>query len=298
MYTPFFFLFLLAISLPTYAHEGLHVQIDKMSEKINNNKDSFELRLDRARLYRLDGHLEKAYADIVFLTSKSYDVPALWLERGYILSEQKAYPKAILDFEQYVSVYPNSPKVFSKLALLYDLTGQKQQACTYHEKSLALFKSTDAYISAGQCYQSLQQHQHAKAIFEQGLQELGLVPSLTKPLLALYEDTKAFNKALDLTEKIIQTYPISTAWQIKRAVYLEKTGQSGQAQLTLEHALQQANKALEKRDTIRARIDRANVLLELGRQAEATSFLQHTLKTFPQNLEVQTRLKQIESSSP
>ena len=136
-------------------------------------------------------------------TNVSYEV------RGLILRDKKEYDRAILNFENAITKYPNSISDWYQLAWCNGAKGNHELALEYYKKSLQLSDNFDEYSSYAIGYE-LEKLDRKKEARDWHKQELSKYPQFTKILTSLgylSRDLGEPDESIQYWDKILKITP-------------------------------------------------------------------------------------------
>lgn len=209
-----------------YSHRGyaLYYEFQEYEKAIADFSQYISLKPDDTWGYRMRGlahyqltHPEEALADFDYILQKLSPAYAdIWVDRGNVWYEEKAYEKAISDYEQALVHEPNHYHASRNLGLAYRELKNPEKALQYFSRAIEIDpQSVDALNDRGNLFQSLKRHDEAitdyKRAIEVNASEVALLLNLSVSYFelrdwenVLHYSTQAIAVAPDLPEPYIQ----------------------------------------------------------------------------------------------
>ena len=296
----FTFLFA-ALATPTFAHPGLHHEIERLTKLIQKDPTRTDLLLARAQTYRLDKQYAKAIEDLDRAATLNADASQLALERGLSLSGLGRDDAAVLELTKHLAGSRPMANGYAERAAIRERRRQAAEAIDDWTAAIALVPKVDWYLARGRLQESLDRIDDAANGFREGLSRCtGAVP-IRLELLRLEASRGNYEAAISLIDDVLPRAAVKTDWYLRRADVQTAAGKFDAACEDRRIALDEADRAVARRPTAQRLITRAKVLIALDNSTKAAADLKAALQKSPSLAEAEQLLRQIErkdDSSP
>ena len=250
-------LFFICLSDMAWSHGDLHQRILDVTNRIEKNPRDFELYRERGELYLKHQDHRNAIKDLSKCIRR--EGPTDRLNYGLALAYygMSRYQKTIRLLEDLLKESAD-PKVFRLLARASQASGREQMSVIYFRKVIdhTIRPRPENYLELADAVAALQDRPLRISVLLEGIQRLGLIPSLTGPLLDIYMRMGAYDQAIALQTKIVNH-------SFRKEFALVKRAEMYCIQLKYDRAsddLKQASTALQGRPK-HARLRSVNVAL-------------------------------------
>ena len=284
-----------ALGLPTgglFAHDGVHVDVDRVNKQIEISNDPGPLYLIRAKLCRKHGRPDLALQDLNWARGLGIDPEEELLERALCLRDSGKEQKALKMLDQVVGL---SGKLLvealderSDLRLrLGKIDGAIVDLVRVHSLEPDLAKT----LRLGDLYERRDAHGLAAAIYRQGM-DAGIDSSLLV-IARIRSETASggYDIAMKLVDGKLLEASLKAPWYQRRAEIYRAKGEESRAVSDLEKALEELDGIFKRRPVPIHQVTRARVLRLLGRTDEARKQLQDVLKRSPGYASAQRELE-------
>jgi len=285
---------LIIFSLPIKAHDA---DIVELSNRIASEPDRDGLLLERAQLYRLNGQLGSAMADLDALRAAGPDDPKVSMERALTLSALGRDAAAETILNNLIDGQTGELRwaALSERAVIRGRNNELSLAIEDLNEVIGVQPALQLYLTRGSFQERLGDLTAAAAGYRAGLAKLGVNTLVLKERLIAVEIARGnYAAALDLVEDEIARVPVKTPWLLRRAELLDLMGWPQQAEVTRREALDEANRVLARRSTAINRLARAKAYIALDKNDDANCDLQLIVEQAPQLKEAQDLLADVQ----
>ncbi len=278
------------------SHPGSDHEIEEISQALVLEPDRIDLRIERGRLYRLNGNFNEALNDFDYAKQLSPENKEVALGRAYTLSalgrdvEAEMELDRVLDQELDRSMVP----ALAERGNIRARTGRPELAIEDFTMAANLQPSVELFLARGQVHENLENFKAAASDYREGLLRVGDNVLLKKAHIRVAMIQKHYAEALQLVDEELSKASVKTPWYLQRAEILTRMGRANEAQQTREQALAETNLALGKRPTAIHRVSRAKVYMAMGRLEEAKRDLQLAVQIAPHYAEAGELLASLE----
>jgi protein O-GlcNAc transferase len=231
--------------------------------------------LDLANALRVAGQPESALAGYDRAIEIKRDLVAAHFNKAVVLQELQRHEEALRSYERALELQPGFViALYNRAVLLAALQRPRESLAAYDRCLEATPNHVEALSNRGVLLLELDRAEEALASFDRALQ---LAPQLTKALNNrgnALQSLRRFQEAVASFDRAIAIEPQFFEARRNRAGALRKLGLSQAALASLDAALQ-------IRTEPRALLDRAEILVDLERHAEAIACLTQVLELAP-----------------
>ena len=280
----FIVLILLSVAMPPvlWGHEGVHVDIDRITAEIAKSSAPGSLYLLRARLCRVHGRPDLAVGDLEKARGHGVDLREEMLERAGCLADLNRPRAALVILDRMITRFLKpSPRAFSQRARLRVAVGERDGAIIDLARALSLTPDLELYLLRGRLLEERGAPGLAASCYRQGLEALGGSVLLVQALISAEVARGGHDEALRIIDEELADAVVATPWLLRRSEVLRSSGREEEAQRTLRRALKEANRVIARRSVPVHRVTRARILRALGDLAAARRDLEIALETAP-----------------
>jgi len=266
----------------SWAHEGLHHDIERETQRLDENPSDVEALLRRAHYYRLDAQPQNALDDLQRATRLAPEDARLHFEKGFVLAALGRDAEAEAELSAFIAQSEGSAAAYEERARVRARTGRPELAIDDFDAAIALAPTIDLYLERGELLEGRARYADAAEGYRDGLARLGDSPLLQRALVAALIAAGRFDEALRAIDDALEAGVLATQWLLERATVLEHMGRSEEAREARLRALSKANASLHRHPTSTNLVARAEVHLALGDAAAAQRDLEQALRNSPQ----------------
>ncbi len=271
-------------SLPTYAHEGVNIEIAALGIKIQKEPQNVALYLERAALLRRERQFAGALADLATAQKLAPDRREITLEKGLTLAGMGQTKEA----ETLLSAYLDSglPSVSASLARgkIREQAKRYAEARADYAAAVTLSPTPDSFLARGRMDEALSHWDDAATGYEEGLRVLSGAVVLRLALIRVEHKRGHYDRAITLVDEILPQLSFKAEWLLLRAEQHAAAARPEKARKDREDALRETDERLARRPTDLVRILRVKALEALGRNKEALQEIEMIVQHAP-NLE-------------
>jgi len=238
------FIWLVAIcvglSLPVYAHEGLHEQIAAITAKIKRDPKNASLYLQRGELHRLHRDWMRAAADYDRAEHLQPGLQIVDLARGKMLFDSGKLQRAKLTLDRFLSRQPGHYEGLITRARLLAKLGARMDAAKDFSQALSLssVSEPELYLERANVLGADEQRiDEALRGLEEGISKLGPVVTLQLAAIDLELRRKNFDGALVRLDQIAAQSQRKESWLVRRGEILKLAGRDEEARAAFNAAL-------------------------------------------------------------
>ncbi|MAJ27914.1 hypothetical protein CBD41_00745 [bacterium TMED181] len=273
----------LLVSTPDlFAHDGVHVDVDRINKQIESSDDPGPLYLIRAKLCRKHGRPDLGLQDLNWARGCGVDPEAEMLERAMCLRDSGKESAALELLDQLVQRSGNLlTEVLDERSNLRLRLGQIDGAIIDLVRVHALEPDLAKTLRLGDLYERRGAHSHAATVYRQGMKS-GLDSSLLV-IARIRSETASggFDIAMKLVDERLLEASLKAPWYQRRAVIHRARGDEAKAIADLKKALKELDGIFKRRPVPIHQVTRARILRLLGRTEEARQQLEEVLRKSP-----------------
>jgi tetratricopeptide (TPR) repeat protein len=287
-----------AIVLAGFAFSSRTIAADEAAELtalLAKEPNRVDLLKQRAALLRSEGRTTESLADLDRARQLAPSDHKVKLQRALTLSALRRDSEAEAELDSLVNTESDVVRAtaLAERGQIRARTGRTDEAITDLTAAIGIRPSLELYLARGRLHESTGQAAAAAAGYREAISRLGPVPALTQALLRVQTGQGHYQSALSVVDQQLARTPMKTTLLLRRAEILAGSGQQAQAQTELAKALEESNRALQKRITGLNLLSRAKVLMAMGRFEEARSDLENCLSLAPMFAECAQLLNQL-----
>ncbi|MEW5848713.1 MAG: hypothetical protein AB2A00_07855 [Myxococcota bacterium] len=266
---------------PLHAHQGLAADIARVSARLWQDPADVSALVERAVLYRRQGELALALADLHWAATFAPDDVAVVQERGLVLARMGDHVAALRDLER-VALRDDVPKdVRVALATIHEAQGHLVEAWVQYDEALRVHPDPELFLARGRIDEQLRRWEVAASGYREGLSALDGAVVLRLALLRVLKVTCGHQEAIALIDDAMAASQVKADWALMRADFREQAGDGRGARRDRENALRESNELLQRGRTALRLLTRARALAALGRTSEARKDAQAALELAP-----------------
>jgi tetratricopeptide (TPR) repeat protein len=277
------------------ADPGLHHDIQRATEAIQQYPDNVELYARRAHYYRLAGQLEDSLNDLLVGRDLAPDNLSVSLGLGMTYSAMGRDIEAKAELDRFIRTGGGMVRAFAERAAIHARNDRIQEAIEDYTRAIELRRDVEFYLNRGALQERHGDLDAAARGYLDGFQNLGGAVLLRLALIRVETARGNYDSALALIEPELNRVRVKTNWYLRKAEVLEAAGRTAEANLTLGQALAEANQVMEKRATGIHLFSRAQLYAAMGRTAEAKQDLEQVLLKSPRFAEARQLMEQLEA---
>lgn len=277
------------------AHPGLAHDIEQVSRGLAIEPDRVDLLLRRAILYRLHDEAAKSLVDLDRARVLEPDNIKVALQRGLALSALKRDREAEVELSRYVRACGENPEALAERARIRERTNRPALAVADYGAALALRSDVAWYLARGRLQERLGQLDDAAGGYREALARVGGAVVVRDALIRVETARGRFADALAEVDAVLAQAPNQTKWLLRRAKVRQASGDTAGAAQDSANALRQADRAVRRRKTALSLCSRAEVLIALGRLAEARRDLLEAIRLVPAFADARALLAELDS---
>ena len=274
-----------ALGMPTmglFAHDGVHVDVDRVNKELEKSDDPGPLYLIRAKLCRKHGRPDLALQDLKWARGCGVDPEAEMLERALCLRDSGKEAAALELLDQLVQRSGNMlVEALDERSDLRLRMGQIDGAILDLVRVHALIPDLEKSLRLGDLYERRGAHVLAAGVYQKAM-ELGIDSSLLVIARIRAETASGgYDIALKLVDEKLLDASLKAPWYQRRAEIYRAQGEESKAITDLEKALKELDGIFKRRPVPIHQVTRARVLRLLGRTEEARKQLEEVLRKSP-----------------
>ncbi len=287
-----FILVLLSLCAELRAHDGVHVDVDRINKQIEASNDPGPLYLIRAMLCRKHGRPDLALQDLELARGNGVDPAAETLERALCLRDSGNSKTAMRLLDQLVEqggdLWIEALDERSGLRLQM---GQIDGAILDLVRVHALNPDLEKSLRLGDLYEKRGAHALAAAVYRKAM-DSGIDSSLLV-IARIRSETACggYEIAMKLVAEKLLEASLKAPWYQRRAEIFRAQGKEAEAISDLEKALKELDGIFKRRPVPIHQVTRARVLRLLGRTEEARKQLEEVLRKAPDYASAQREMK-------
>ncbi|MDE0961461.1 MAG: hypothetical protein OSB09_11850 [Planctomycetota bacterium] len=264
------------------AHDGVHVDVDRINKRIESSDDPGSLYLIRAKLCRAHGRPELGLQDCQTARGCGVDAFAEKFERALCLRDTLRYDRALTLLDQLVEVSETAPlDVLSQRSGIRERLGDIDGAIIDLSRVHAIRADLESVLRLGSLYEKRDAPGLAATLYRQMIERAGESALLTISLIRASSASGQHEEALSLIEKQLKNAALKAPWLQRKAEVLTAAGRAEEAQAVLILALNDLDQIFKRRPVPIHRVTRARILRLLGRLDEAQEELEKVLQQAP-----------------
>lgn len=217
------------------AHAGHDVQLKRLDEAIAQQPRSQALYIERAALHTQAHRFTEAEADFTRAEALGAAVATTY-HRALLHEARGDYTAARTALDEYIQQYPRSHYAFEARARVAQALGDNRAAVSDLRKNLALIAQPNPgnYIAAAKLLAGLGDTGAALTLLDEGLERLGVVPSLQREAIALEQSNRNVRGAIARLETLREPLHESAQWKLEMATLLSTAGERDMAAATID----------------------------------------------------------------
>ncbi len=300
-----FVLFLSLIADGSLAHDGVHVDIDRINKEIGESDDPGPLYLLRAKLCRAHGRPELGLQDCQTARGCGVNPQEEKFERALCLRDTLRHGEALRLLDELVEEAVSTPlEVLSERSGIRERHGDLDGAILDLVRVQSIRPDLESTLRLGSLYEQRKAPGLAASLYRKMLERLGDSTLLVISLIRAESASGQHDSALALIETQLKRASLKASWLQRKAEVLAAAGREEEARAVLEIALTDLDQIFKRRPVPIHRVTRARILRQLDRLEEARTELKIVLQQAPgyetarsELLLVEKLLKQEESDS-
>ncbi len=277
------------VATPTArAHQPMSIEQAELTERVNANPTSLELRFERARAYRIDERFEHALDDLLIAESLAPRDPRLHLERARVFFDQNNWSDAEASLDRYLSLVPANVHVLLLHALCRAALGAHEDALRDLQVAREFGFSVDVVLAHGELLEELGRDQEAEALYAQSR-----AAAVVRARLRVLTRLGRFEEAHALVETGLARARVKTIWWLRQSELFDAQGRAVESAESAERALDAAERAFARRPSANAQFLRARALVRLGIRDAAIADLEVVVRRAPRQRQARVLLAQL-----
>jgi len=208
-----------------YGHNGLHEQIEKVTELLQEEGADALLYVRRAELYRLHRDFDEALADLERARSLDPDLSAVDSVLGNVFYDTGYYAAAEVVLTRCLNINDSDGQVFLLRARARGKLGDVKSASEDYEHALELLNEVkpDYYLEYADLYAGKEgDGEKALAVLDAGIRRLGQVVTLELKAIEIDRLTGKYDKAVKRADALAaQTQRPERYYKLKGDIYLQ-----------------------------------------------------------------------------
>lgn len=276
------------------AHPGLHHDIERVSRELVAEPDRVDLLLRRAILFRLNDEPAKSLVDLDRARVLEPENITVVLQRGLALSALKRDGEAEVELGRYICVGGGRPEALAERARIRERTNRPALAIEDYGAALALRSDVAWYLARGRLQELLGQLDEAATGYREALAQVGGAVVVRDALIRVEIARGRYADALAELDTLLAQAPNKTKWLLRRAKVRQASGAAAGVAQDFAEALREADHAVTRRKTALSLCSRAEVLIALGRLAEARRDLLEANRLVPAFADARTLLAELD----
>jgi tetratricopeptide (TPR) repeat protein len=272
------------------AHEGVHAEIAALDARLKAHPGDVDLLLQRAALYRREGHLSSSIADLAAVARLSPARRELFLERGLTLAAKGESSAAEADLTRFLDAGPPTAAALTGRAKIREAQKRFARARADYDAAIRLRADPELYLARGRMDEAEGRLDRAASGYEEGLRALGGAVAIRLALIRVESARGQHDRAIAQIDEVLASAPLKAEWLLRRADVHAAVGRSKDAERDRLEALRELDATIARRATDLARLTRAKAYLSLSRNAEAMRELEGVALRSPRLSEAQTLL--------
>lgn len=267
---------------PVAVHDGVHMDVDRVTREIKASEDPGPLYLLRARLCRAHGRPELGLQDLQMARGCGIDPFAEKLERA-LCHRDMARPQQALRLLDELAEAPGNPslEVFSERSAVRESLGDIDGAIIDLARVHAVNPDLEKTLRLGMLYEKRKAPGIAASLYRKMIARSGDSALLSISLIRAETDSGHHDEALALVDVKLQSAALKAPWLQRKAEILTAAGREAEAEMVLKEALKDLDAIFKRRPVPIHRVTRARILRQLGRLDEARSELELVLQQAP-----------------
>ncbi|MGE4633605.1 MAG: hypothetical protein AAEJ47_11265 [Planctomycetota bacterium] len=267
---------------PVVVHDGVHIDVDRVTREIKESEDPGPLYLLRARLCRAHGRPELGLQDLQMARGCGIDPFAEKLERA-LCHRDMARPHQSLRLLDELAEAPGNPSldVFSERSAVRESLGDIDGAIIDLARVHAVNPDLEKTLRLGMLYEKRKAPGIAASLYRKMIARSGDSALLSISLIRAETDSGHHDEALALVDVKLQSAALKAPWLQRKAEILTAAGREVEAEMVLKEALKDLDAIFKRRPVPIHRVTRARILRQLGRLDEARSELEMVLQQAP-----------------
>ena len=238
----FLLLGLTLVTQPAYAHGDVHERIDALSQRIATpDPDTANVYLERSGLYRLDGDIDRALADIATATSINPALPQLDWFRAQLLHEAKLSRTALVSLNRFLRNQRNHLDARLLRARIHARLGNGQAAAADYGHAINQMEhpGPDCFLERANAIGAgpAPDVQTALQGLDEGIRSLGPIPSLQLRAIQLERKLGNVDAALARLQTLIDRSPHNANLIGQKGDILHEAGHVDRARAAYREAL-------------------------------------------------------------
>jgi tetratricopeptide (TPR) repeat protein len=224
------------------AHGPAHERIAYLTKKISKDPTDYNLYIDRAGLYKIDGNFDKSYADYMKAKSLSANLPNMDFMLAELFYEFDYLESALASLSSFQKLNRSLAECYMFKAKVFDKLFYADSALFYAEESYQYQTkpSTRFFVTIKEYALFANKADYVKACYwlEEGKKRLPYDLVIQEEYVKLAMKFEDYDKAIDLCNEKIGTLKRKEYWYFLLATAQAKAGKK-------EEALQNLVKASE-----------------------------------------------------
>lgn len=264
------------------AHDGVHIDVDRVTKEIKESEDPGPLYLLRAKLCRAHGRPELGLQDLQMARGCGVDPFAEKLERALCLRDTLKTQQALQLLDELVAIPGNtSLEVFNERSAIRESLGDLDGAIIDLTRVYVLRPDLEKTLRLGMLYEKRKAPGIAASLYRKMIEMSGDSALLSISLIRAEKDSGHYDVALSLVGEKLKKASLKAPWLQRKAEILRMAGREAEAISVLKEALKELEAIFRRRPVPIHRVTRARILRLLGRLDEAQSELETVLQQAP-----------------
>lgn len=278
-----FLLMVFPIGMPILsAHDGVHVDVDRVNKQIETSDDPGPLYLLRAQLCRAHGRPELGLQDLQLARGCGVDPYEEKLERALCLRDTMKLKEALQLLDGLADDSGNtSLDVFNERSAIRESLGDIDGAIIDLARVYALTPDLEKTLRLGLLYEKRKAPGIAASLYRKRIEKSGESALLSISLIRAEKDSGNYDTALSLVAEKLKKAALKAPWLQRKAEILSSAGREEEANAVLKEALKELDAIFRRRPVPIHRVTRARILRLLGRLEEAKTELDTVLQQAP-----------------
>jgi tetratricopeptide (TPR) repeat protein len=237
----------LAMIGTAFAHPGKHEQLQRINHSIEQQPNEQALYIQRGYIYSENGEFDSAKAD--YQQAEELGPPALVaLNWGILYYRMGDFERATEYFDQYLEQFPKAAHAYEYRARAARDTGNYQQAIADLNSYFDLLEAPHPgnYIAAANMLHDMQQTEQALQLLDKGMEKIGLTPQLQRRAIELELERDQVSNAIARQDSLRKPLNANPLWKLQMAELLLQDNRDEEARKMAREA---ENELLKLRPT-------------------------------------------------
>ncbi len=249
------------------AHSDLTDRIEVLNHKINHNPESLALYMERGKIFRLRGNYQYALKDFQQVAKMEPSNIEAKYQQGLVLLNMGQPQKSLSMFNHVLKTNPTHPMALVNRARVFRSAENYENATADYVHALTLLSSPkpENYIELANIYIAFGESHYddALSVLDSARQKLGILVQLQARAIDIDLLMKNKRSALQRVDLLLTTMKRKEKWLVKKADILLLMGKQAEATDNYRMAL----KSIEKLPRARRNVEAIKTLEENIRQS-------------------------------